>query len=123
MDVRLTRRVNRLVGLGTALRRETRFMAEDMANEVLKQAQANIKEMGAYRTGAMHDSGTTAEAGDGRWRVVFPIHYAAAVHEGHKTTSTPAGFVPGRPFLSTAIEAQRPNLQARGREAIRRAIR
>jgi hypothetical protein len=88
---------------------------------VLKQAQANIKEMGAYRTGAMHDSGQVAPAGGDRFRVVFPIDYALYVHEGHRTRG--GGFVPGRPFLSTAIEAQRSNLQARAREAIRRAIR
>jgi hypothetical protein len=120
MDVRLTRRVNRLVGLGTALRRETRHMTEDVAKDVLTQAQANIREMGAYRTGAMHDSGAVVPVGDDRFRVVFPIDYALPVHEGHRTRN--GGFVVGRPFLSTAIEAQRPNLQARGREAIRRAV-
>lgn len=120
MDVRIVRRVNKLPGLGTALRRETRFMAEEQAEDVLKEAQANIHSMGAYDTGTMHDSGTVIGAGEGRSRVVFTVEYALYVHEGHRTRGST--FVPGRPFLTTAVESQRPNLIKHAEQAIRRAV-
>lgn len=120
MDVRIIRRVNKLPGLGSALRRESQRFSKEAADDVLARAQTNIVSMGAVDTGAMHGSGSVQAAGQGSHRVVFSVEYALYVHEGHRTRGST--FVPGRPFLTTAVESQRPNLIKHAEQAIRRAV-
>jgi hypothetical protein len=120
MDVRITRRVDKLPGLGSALRRESQRFSDETARDVLKRAQSNIVSMGAVDTGAMHDSGSVQAAGQGSHRVVFTVEYALYVHEGHRTRGTT--FVPGRPFLTTAIEDARAGIPQQAAMMILRAV-
>jgi hypothetical protein len=120
-SVDVTKRGKGFGAVASALRGELERAADDAAHDVLKQARTNIQAMGAYDTGALYRSGHVEGQSAQTKRVVFDVEYALYVHEGHRTRG--GSFVPGRPFLTKAMEESRSDIQARITDAVQRAAR
>lgn len=121
MDFTITHKKNNLAGLDAALRRELHTALDHGAHAVEAEAKQNIVEMGAVDTGAMLNSGTVQPAGDLARRIVFTADYSLYVHEGHRTRG--GSHVPGRPFLSKAVDEARPDIMRELAAIVERAAR
>ena len=121
MDVILTRRGPGLARLPGNLRREIGTAVDQSGRRVLERAKSNIQSMGAVDTGRMLNSGVVEPVGPLARRIHFTAPYSLYVHEGHRTRGST--FVPGRPYLSTAVDQERGGIQQLIADAVRRAAR
>lgn len=74
-----------------------RAKLEELANQILTEAKANIVAMGAVDTGELLNSGTVEISGD-TFTVRFTAPHGEFVHEGEGTND---GYGP-RPFLASS---------------------
>lgn len=121
MDVIISWRKNTLRGLPSALRGALEPAAEASGRLVLQRAKSNIQAMGAVDTGEMLNSGVVESAGTLTRRVTFTAEHSLYVHEGHRTRGG-SSFVPGRPYLSTAVDQERQGIERLVADAVRRAV-
>lgn len=119
IDGAIVVRKNKLPGLSAALHRELTLLVEQGARALEAAAKGQIVALDAVDTGAMLNSGVVQPAGDLGRRVAFTTDYALYVHEGHHTRS--GSFVPGRPFLTRAVEQVRPQVERLALTAVERA--
>lgn len=81
-------------------------MLYGVADEILDDAQRNVKQLGAYRTGELYRSRHIERGDDGTILAGFTAEYAHVVHDGLGRGKND----PSRPFLTDAAYRRRGHL-------------
>jgi hypothetical protein len=82
---------------------EIKQVLKRLGDDILRDAQQNLEDMDAVKSGVLKRSGRVYQEQDGTTAVVFEASYAEIVHEGEGTSRKKGP----RPYLANAVAKNR----------------